>query len=278
MAWSQGLLRCVLLARPPGDELTRADAHEWCAFGRWFTVHREALARVDDARVARIAQAHVELHRAVRRLCVGGFADRAVAGAELPAFERAQRSLVAHLQSLRERLTGVAGLHDALTGLPLRHGLPSAFEMRSKDALRTGACLWLAMIDIDHFKAVNDTHGHPVGDLALRHVAATLSAGLRHSDVLFRVGGEEFLALLLVNGSAAAPCEGEVRDLADRLLTKLRQVPLEVGPGLKLALTATIGMTRVVTGDTLDGATHRADQALLLGKRHGRDRFVLAAG
>jgi diguanylate cyclase (GGDEF)-like protein len=276
VAWSQGLLRCVLLAQPPGDELTRADAHERCAFGRWFTAHREALARVDDALVLRVADAHLELHQAVRRLCAGGLADPSVAGIELPAFEQSQRSLVAHLQCLRERLTGVAGMHDALTGLPLRHGLPSAFEMRSKDAERAGACLWLAMIDIDHFKAVNDTHGHLVGDQALRHVAASLAGGLRQSDALFRVGGEEFLALVLVPGSAAAPCEDEVRDLAGRLLVRLRQTPLQVRAGLVLSLTATIGLARVWAGDALDAATGRADQALLQGKQQGRDRVVVA--
>lgn len=277
VAWSQGLLRCVLLGQPPGDELVRADAHERCAFGRWFAVHREALTRIDEPLVVRIADAHVELHQAVRRLCARGFADSAVAGVELPAFEHGQRNLVGNLQRLRERLTGVAGLHDALTGLPLRQGLPSAFEMRSKDALRTGACLWLGMIDIDHFKAVNDTHGHPVGDLALRHVATHLAAGLRQSDALFRVGGEEFLALLLVAGGASAPCDDEVRDLAGRLLSRLRQAPLQVSPELVLSMTATIGLAQVRTGETLDAAVARADQALLQGKQQGRDRLVVAA-
>ena len=89
--------------------------------------------------------------------------------------------MVTLLNELRERVAEAATHQDLLTGLPLRHGLEYAFGLRRKDARRDQAQLWLAMIDVDHFKAVNDSHGHAVGDVALQHVAPRLVGCLRES-------------------------------------------------------------------------------------------------
>jgi diguanylate cyclase (GGDEF)-like protein len=192
------------------------------------------------------------------------------AAEELPVYERGQSEMVALLNGLRQRVAEAVIHHDLLTGLPLRHGLEYAFELRRKDAQRGAEQLWLGMIDLDHFKSVNDSHGHAVGDAVLKHVTRCLGGCLRETDALFRYGGEEFLALFLVHESL------DIELLAARLVEAVSATPLTAAPGLTLHLTATVGLARVRNGDDLISATERADQAMLEGKALGRSRFVLA--
>jgi diguanylate cyclase (GGDEF)-like protein len=179
--------------------------------------------------------------------------------------------MVTLLNELRERVSEAAMHQDVLTGLPLRHGIEYAFGLRRKDARREEAQLWLAMIDVDHFKAVNDNHGHAVGDVALQHVARCLAGCLRETDALFRFGGEEFLALFLVHEPQ------DVELLAARLLDAVSAAPLATASGVTLRLTVTVGLARVRADEDLATATERADRAMLLGKAQGRGRFVLAS-
>ena len=185
-------------------------------------------------------------------------------------FDRNQRRLVELLHTLRLRVAEAAHRIDVLTGLPLRHGLLHGFQALALQAAKSGTELWLAMIDIDRFKAVNDTHGHPVGDQALKHIAQVLSAGLRDHDLLLRYGGEEFLGLFLLPDAAAAT------QLAQRMVEAVREQPLRTRQGLVLDLTATMGWTAVRPGEGLEQAIERADRLMLQGKQMGRDRFVLS--
>ncbi len=154
---------------------------------------------------------------------------------------------------------------DALTGLPNRR----AFLAQLEQALaRPGAgkpgCL--LMLDVDHFKRVNDSHGHAVGDQVLVHVADTLRSVLRREDLPGRLGGEEFAVLL--PGSSA---EGG-HPLAERLREALaaRPAPTTAGP---LRVTASIGLCPLAEG-SVTGLLERADQALYEAKRSGRNRVV----
>ena len=270
LAWNQRLMRCALLRESPGDEVLRPDAHSLCLFGVWFSRHRHALDAFDELRVERIAQAHERMHAAVRLMCNRVLQGRAATAVDLHAYEQGQSAMVTLLNELRERVSEAATHQDLLTGLPLRHGLEYAFGLRHKDARRGEAQLWLAMIDVDHFKSVNDHHGHAVGDIALQHIARCLEACLRETDALFRFGGEEFLALFLVHEPQG------VELLAARVVDAVRAAPLTTASGVTLHLTVTVGLARVRADEALASATERADHAMLLGKAQGRGRFVLA--
>jgi diguanylate cyclase len=270
LAWNQRLLRCALLRESPGDEVLRPNAHTLCRFGLWFSSHRHELDAFDAELARRINDSHQLMHDAVRRMCEQLLRGEAAAPADLQAYEQEQSTMVLLLNQLREHITQAAEHLDVLTGLPLRHGLDYAFELRRKDARRVQGQLWLAMIDVDRFKAVNDTQGHAVGDLALKHIARRLGDCMRQADALFRFGGEEFLALFVVREPLGVDL------LAARLLSTVSAGPLVLPSGTGLPLTVTIGLSRVRADDTLSSATERADHALLLGKAQGRNRFVLA--
>jgi diguanylate cyclase (GGDEF)-like protein len=138
-------------------------------------------------------------------------------------------------------------------------------------ARRHAAELVVVLLDVDHFKQVNDRHGHAVGDLALQHVAALLVAQSRAGEPLLRFGGEEFLALL------AASEPGGAEQAVERMLQALRGTPLRLDDGSALGLRASAGLAVVGPDETLDSALARADRALYAAKAAGRDCWRWAA-
>jgi diguanylate cyclase (GGDEF)-like protein len=162
---------------------------------------------------------------------------------------------------------------DGLTGLfNRRHFFELAGPMIGVRG-RYGRPLAVVMIDIDHFKAVNDTYGHSVGDVVLREVARRLSGTLRGTDLLCRYGGEEFAALL------PETTGGQARDTARRLHAAVttEPVPTPAGP---VDVTVSIGLsgpTGVTAGEAdLEALLKRADEALYAAKRAGRNRVASA--
>lgn len=267
LAWNQRLMRCALLHESPGEDMMKPDAHRRCIFGKWFLTEQSTLAGFDAPATAELERQHRAMHDAVRALCSRSSQGQPANEQDFKAYEAGQTSMVASLNTLRQRVAESVLQHDALTGLPLRHGLHYAFDLRQRDAARNGLPLYLAMVDVDHFKSVNDTWGHPVGDLALQHLARLMGSCLRENDVLIRFGGEEFLLLLLGNGAEA---------VVRRLLDLVRTTPMPMQDAWPLRMTVTAGLTLVAVGDTLESALTRADHALLEGKMHGRDRCVIA--
>ena len=162
-----------------------------------------------------------------------------------------------------------AAATDYLTGLPNRRTIAATGEQRFAAARRHGRGLAVAVIDIDHFKAINDHHGHDVGDKALRHIAAVLGAQCRGPQLAGRLGGEEFVALLEEVDSAAA-CAA-----AERIRAAVELAPLRLGAA-SLPMTASIGVGLQAPDDRdFDDMLRRADQALYVAKRSGRNRVEL---
>ena len=123
------------------------------------------------------------------------------------------------------------------------------------------------MLDLDHFKRVNDLHGHAVGDLALRHAAALLKHHCRAGEPVIRFGGEEFVALLQAADRAAA------QRAVQRILQALRDNPLSLPGGESLDLRASAGLAEVDDGEPMTDAIARADGALYAAKAAGRDTW-----
>lgn len=269
LAWNQRLFRCALLHEPPGNDVLLPNAHELCQFGLWFNSQRMLLDEIDPYLTLRIEDSHRLMHGGVRSLAQAILDNRPAQAIDLQLYQNQQSTMITLLNMLRQQIVDIESRHDTLTGLPMRHGLEHAFSIRIRDALRTGQQLWLAIADIDHFKSVNDTHGHSIGDVAIKHIANRLSYCIRANDVLFRYGGEEFLALLLVEPG------GAIHDLAKRMLTSAC-TPLMLGDGTTLQLSITLGLTPVSPDEALNNAIDRADFAMLDGKKAGRNRYNIS--
>ena len=169
-------------------------------------------------------------------------------------------------KGLEERLRRLAD-EDPLTGLPNRRGLEGAIRLALDMADRHQLAGALLMIDLDGFKAVNDTHGHAVGDEALAAVSQSLRARLRATDLLARVGGDEFAVLL------RATTGGRARALADALVQAVRTTSLGAGEP-DIALDASIGVAdfEPVALPTVRELLDCADAAMYAAKRAGYER------
>lgn len=199
-----------------------------------------------------------------------------LAGSTLPVLS----AVATHVAKLRTRLVeqkqelqhALSMLHevatrDELTGLYNRRHMMQLMEQQVKRQHRSGEGFCLALIDLDHFKQVNDHFGHQTGDMVLKAFADAVGKELRQTDVLARWGGEEFLLML----TAPDPgLQGAQASLA-RFQTALRQ--LVVGNGIRVTFSA--GLTEHPIGEPLHETLERADHGLYAAKANGRDRVEL---
>jgi diguanylate cyclase (GGDEF)-like protein len=160
----------------------------------------------------------------------------------------------------------IAAETDALTGLLNRRRMSDQIHTELARARSGNGMLAVMLLDLDHFKTINDRYGHTSGDLVLAQVSAVLRRGVREGDVVARWGGEEFLILL--------PSAGIERgvDVAERIRNEVRAIPGDV------RVSITVGVAVWRDGEDLEATIHRADAALYEGKRGGRDRVVVEAG
>lgn len=179
--------------------------------------------------------------------------------------------LMEQRQQLRAAMGQVEQLatRDALTGLVNRGHMQSMLEHAVKQSTQAGIPFSVALLDVDLFKSINDTHGHRVGDEVLQRLARCVSERLRATDVMARWGGEEFL-LLLPGTSVDEACLAveSVRDAlaAQRLIPSLQD----------LVVTLSAGVAEINTNEPVDVAIERADRALYLAKERGRNCCVKA--
>jgi diguanylate cyclase (GGDEF)-like protein len=172
------------------------------------------------------------------------------------------RLSVAHEAATTDRLTGVAN----------RSALLSALFAEADRAARYDRQLSIAFVDVDHFKAVNDTHGHRAGDLVLQGVARVLRENVRATDIVGRYGGEEFLLVLV----ETSPDDAGV--LAEKLRTLIAREQFEIAPGVHVGATVSIG----ISGGRgrhlrVEALIHHADSAMYSAKALGRDQVYLFA-
>jgi diguanylate cyclase (GGDEF)-like protein len=157
---------------------------------------------------------------------------------------------------------------DQLTFLPNKRKILGDLQRKVMPARRSKKPLTIFMLDIDHFKAINDTYGHMVGDQVLRVLAGELRNGIRHSDHIGRYGGEEFLVLL-----PRTPPESAIR-MAERLLKLARTLAVKVNDQV-VRLTVSIGIAQYDRSETWKEFLERADKALYQSKNNGRDQWSI---
>jgi len=158
---------------------------------------------------------------------------------------------------------------DALTGVKNRSTFSEALNREISLSQRHDHDFTMLVIDIDHFKKVNDSYGHSVGDDALKAVADTIQKSIRTTDMLFRYGGEEFVVLL-----GNTDCEKSYH-IAERVLESVRKINIAVKQQL-LELSVSIGMACLSTQDNGESLFQRADAAMYSAKNDGRDQIIVA--
>jgi len=181
------------------------------------------------------------------------------------AAEEASASLA---RAYSHRAAEVSATTDALTGLPNRRYFDEVVSLQARRR-RAGDAIGILMVDIDHFKTLNDTHGHATGDDVLREVAGAIVAAVREDDVPARFGGEEFVVLL------RNPDRGVALDVGERVRTAVRGLDLR-RHGVR-GVSVSVGVAVALEPDEpVESIIATADRALYRAKRAGRDRVVAA--
>jgi diguanylate cyclase (GGDEF)-like protein len=170
---------------------------------------------------------------------------------------------------LRQQLRSRA-LTDELTSTMTRRAFGEQAPATIEVAQRRHHAVAVLMLDLDHFKIVNDTYGHAIGDQVLKGAAATLQANLRHDALLARYGGEEFVVLLPVDDLVAA------RQVAERLRVAIESATWSTSVKMVHGVTVSVGVALLDADGSLETALQRADKALYDAKREGRNRVQVS--
>jgi diguanylate cyclase (GGDEF)-like protein len=172
---------------------------------------------------------------------------------------------------VRERTETLEHLahHDPLTSILNRRGFEEAFTQEQNRALRAGRHSALALVDLDDFKTINDSHGHQAGDLVIVEVVRRMSEVLRNYDTCARWGGDEFILLLAETDLAALSA------IAAKLVAEIRSKPVRLDETREITVTVSIGACLVNPLESLSSAAAHADAALYAAKHGGRDTFVI---
>jgi diguanylate cyclase (GGDEF)-like protein len=176
---------------------------------------------------------------------------------------------LSHEMELAHRLSSHAAQTDALTGISSRRAFHERGEQLFSYCLRNQRPLSAIVMDIDHFKQINDSHGHHIGDAVLLRVGELLQISFRKTDACGRLGGEEF-AMLLADVTAE-----EAVDVAEKLRRAVSELDLKSPNGDSIPITASLGVADA--GDDLQTLIQRADKAMYQAKVGGRNRVVAAA-
>lgn len=180
--------------------------------------------------------------------------------------EEGKLRAMAHSLSARSETLEQAALTDALTGMQNRRYFDEALTEYLEEFGRIGKPVGLMIFDLDHFKQINDTHGHDVGDDVLRAVATCLGEMTRYHDVVARLGGEEF-AVVAPNMNVDM-----LTRLAERIRTAIASIPLTRSDNVRLRVTSSVGLAVWNGRESADDLFRRADQQLYQAKRLGRNR------
>lgn len=215
-------------------------------------------------------------HKCQYRLLIAGQMLGELEFSRRRRFDDAELQLVEYMLSsllypLRNALLYQRALHtalrDPLTGVNNRTAFDASLRREVDLARRHGTALGMVILDIDHFKQINDRHGHMVGDCVLRDVAAHASDCVRSTDMMFRYGGEEFVILL-----SSTSAQGAKR-LAERIRNAVEKFQCRYGK-TEIQVTASLGVACLHQDDTPQSLFERADQALLKAKQEGRNRVI----
>jgi diguanylate cyclase (GGDEF)-like protein len=265
-AWHRRLSRTLVCRLPPPVDDVAPDAHMRCAFGAWFRAQGEGVLRGRPA-YATIDAAHARVHALARSLLQELSGRGLVSPASFDAFVEAAGLLRQEIDALRHEVAVALRSRDPLTGVYGRGEILPALREARELVRRQVQPACIAFLDLDHFKDVNDAHGHALGDEVLAAAARCVTAHLRPYDKVFRYGGDEFL--LLLPGTHL----DDARHSTERIRAGLAAADLATTPvGTCVRLTSSFGLAVLEPDRPVEESIARADQALLHAKATGRDR------
>lgn len=263
-AWQKDWHGALVCNLPFCEDAASKDAHCRCELGVWLYNQSHPLLR-EHPLFHRVVERHRKMHDVGRHLRQTVAEGHPVSPAEYGEFFDIGidlQNLFIELQfEIRDSLCTI----DPLTGVCNRQGMIPSLEEERQRATRTKQPCSLVMLDFDHFKRINDTHGHRAGDLVLRTAVKFFVETLRPYDTLYRYGGEEFLMCLPnIEGQQAVV-------ILERLRAGLEKLDIRLDDGNTVRITASFGVTMLKSDLTVEECIAIADYALYQAKHEGRN-------
>lgn len=259
MEWSQSILFGLLAGDRDFPPLSDSE------FGLWFR-HRASILFDEAPEFPRIQAAMNEIDRNILPLA------RTVSAGDMPQlaarFQKEVDEVKFLLGEMFQQIAGVDQGTDPLTRTLNRRFLSTVLSREIVTASAAQSFFSICMIDVDHFKDINDRFGHPAGDAVLKQIAGRIQDNIRPSDFIFRYGGEEFLVLLVEAE------EHEAMQVAERIRSAVEATPVDVQGAQELTVTVSIGVATYDGHPDYQTLVERADRALYQAKRLGRNQVV----
>ena len=269
--WLKDLHRVILCHGTfKGADLLE-DAHCHCEFGQWFYRHAHPLLH-EHPLFIRVAETHHRMHNLSRHLAKMVQDELPLTSSDYDTFIDSSIELQTLLCDLQFEIRDSLCTIDPLTGVCNRQGMIPSLEEEQQRSLRTNQSCSLVMLDLDHFKAVNDRHGHRAADQVLRSAVKYFVKTLRPYDSIYRYGGEEFL-LCLPNIEAS-----QAVSILERLRAGLEILPIKLESGEAISITASFGISTLKPDISVEESISVADYALYQAKNAGRNRVHLWEG
>ena len=263
MEWSQKLLFDLLNDRQ-GFKIASLGSS---SFGLWVR-HRAAVVFPNSSALARIEKAIASIDNDI----LPALHTTENQSALLSRFNELIGEIKYLLSDLFQGLIAASNARDPLTSALTRRFLPAILGREVAVANQRNIPLSLLMIDVDHFKSINDTYGHAAGDRVLRQMAEAISSSVRPTDYVIRYGGEEFIVVLIETTAS------EAMHIAERIRSDFESTPFVVEDGREIGLTISIGVAAHDGHPDFQQLIQAADEALYRAKSQGRNRSIVFDG
>ena len=261
--WYDNLVATLTCHLPCDEHDVHEESFRRCRFGQWLYTEGQQLLH-DHASFPSIEAEHRRMHQLAARLLQASAAGTPIGVSDYELFTSALKSLRLEATSLKRELEDLLAHVDPLTGLISRTGVLTVLrEFQAMVARKVMSCS-VVMMDLDHFKATNDTYGHQAGDCVLIAAAQYVTQHVRPYDKVFRYGGEEFvIALQDADGETAL-------GIIDQIREGLANFPIHHN-NMLMAVTASFGIAQLDPAFSVEQSLDHADQALYVAKSGGRN-------
>lgn len=263
--WLKSRHNALLNGKVPDEADLASDAHHNCRFGLWYDGQLNPLFHSCEA-FAEVGHNHEKMHARVRKLATRLRDGEYLSTDDMLAFMDQAMSFHESIRHLQYQIWSLLVDTDPLTGLYNRRTMLQRLGAEASRCKRNGEKWCVAMIDIDHFKNINDNHGHVIGDRVIQQTTRLLIEGTRPYDQLFRYGGEEFLLCMPHCGAE------EARVILERLREQMSHQPIHidgnVGP---VQVNISCGIAACNDEEPIEENIRHADEALYRAKESGRN-------
>lgn len=266
--WYKELIRSIVCRLPHDQRDLSDDAFQQCRFGQWYYSKLPA-ELVTHPTFVSIETEHTLMHRLASRLLSRSANSEVIDPIDYDNFASALDRLRLNVETLRHEIEETLYNRDPLTGARNRVSMLSDLRKMHELVKRNTQSVSIAIMDIDHFKSINDTYGHPVGDIVLAALARFVIVHTRPYDHVYRYGGEEFLISMGNTDIETAQV------IIDRLREAIAKFTAVSEGTINISVSASFGLSSLKADATVEDAIKQADEALYVSKSSGRNKVTV---